>query len=411
MVVNQKELAQTLGISSRRVRALKEEGLFETSKSGRGYNLETCVQEYIEYKVNAELGRSASISKEKVQAEHEEVKKQISILKLRKLRRELHEAADVEYYLSDMLLRFKNRLLALPSKIVMEVSGLTDTNQMIQIIQKDLLDTMEELSEYDPEEIDQGIAVDSVELGMKLREHADKLGAHFKEDTVLKIEDQGPKEAKRVIGMNETYEARALILATGASHKKLGIPGETELAGAGVSYCATCDGAFFRNRTVAVIGGGDVAVEDAVFLSRMCSKVYLIHRRGELRAAKSLQNQLFSKENVEILWNMQAQAIEGDGTVERLILSENDTGEKKELSVQGVFIAVGIQPETKAFEGIVDMEQGYIKAEEEGITSAPGIFAAGDARTKKLRQIVTAAADGANAVTSAEQYLSDLKRG
>ena len=253
--------------------------------------------------------------------------------------------------------------------------------------------------------------ISGYELGMKLREHADKLGAHFKEDTVLKIEDKGPKEVKRVIGMNATYEARTLILATGASHKKLGIPGETELAGAGVSYCATCDGAFFRNRTVAVIGGGDVAVEDAVFLSRMCSKVYLIHRRGELRAAKSLQNQLFSKENVEILWNMQAQAIEGNGTVERLILSEKGTGKKKELSVQGVFIAVGIQPETKAFEGIVNMEQGYIKAEEEGITSAPGIFAAGDARTKKLRQIVTAAADGANAVTSAEQYLSDLKRG
>lgn len=253
--------------------------------------------------------------------------------------------------------------------------------------------------------------ISGYELGMKLREHADKLGTHFKEDTVLKIEDKGPKEVKRVIGMNETYEARTLILATGAAHKKLGIPGETELAGAGVSYCATCDGAFFRNRTVAVIGGGDVAVEDAVFLSRMCSKVYLIHRRGELRAAKSLQNQLFSKENVEILWNMQAQAIEGDGTVERLILSENGTGEKKEISIQGVFIAVGIQPETKAFEGIVDMEQGYIKAGEEGITSAPGIFVAGDARTKKLRQIVTAAADGANAVTSAEQYLSDLKRG
>lgn len=253
--------------------------------------------------------------------------------------------------------------------------------------------------------------ISGYELGMKLREHADKLGAQFKEDTVLKIEDKGPKEAKMVIGMNETYEARTLILATGAAHKKLGIPGETKLAGAGVSYCATCDGAFFRNRTVAVIGGGDVAVEDAVFLSRMCSKVYLIHRRGELRAAKSLQNQLFSKENVEILWNMQAQAIEGDGTVERLILSENGTGEKKEISIQGVFIAVGIQPETKAFEGIVDMEQGYIKAEEEGITSAPGIFAAGDARTKKLRQIVTAASDGANAVTSAEQYLSDLKRG
>lgn len=163
MVVNQKELAQCLGITSRRVRALREEGLFQSEENVRGYRLENCVQEYIEYKVNAELGRSASISKEKVQAEHEEVKKQISILKLRRLRRELHEAADVEYYLSDMLLRFKNRLLALPSKIAMEVSGLTDTNQMIQIIQKDLLDTMEELSEYDPEEIDQGIAVDSVE--------------------------------------------------------------------------------------------------------------------------------------------------------------------------------------------------------------------------------------------------------
>lgn len=253
--------------------------------------------------------------------------------------------------------------------------------------------------------------ISGYELGMKLREHADKLGAQFKEDTALKIEDEGRGKVKRVIGMNEIYEARTLILATGASHKKLGIPGEKELAGAGVSYCATCDGAFFRNRTAAVIGGGDVAVEDAIFLSRMCSKVYLIHRREELRAAKKLQNQLLSKENVEILWNMQAKAIEGDGAVERLILSENGTGEEKELSLQGVFIAVGIQPETAAFEGIVDMEQGYIKAGEDGITSAPGIFAAGDIRAKKLRQIITAAADGANAVTSAEQYLSDLKRG
>ncbi len=253
--------------------------------------------------------------------------------------------------------------------------------------------------------------ISGYELGMKLREHADHLGAQFKEDTVLKIEDKGLENLKQVIGMNENYEARTLILATGAVHKKLGIPGEKELTGAGVSYCATCDGAFFRNRTVAVIGGGDVAVEDAIFLSRMCSKVYLIHRRGELRAAKSLQNQLFSKGNVEILWNTEAEAIKGDGAVESLLLQDHVTGEKKEISLQGVFIAVGIQPETAAFEGVVDMEQGYIKAGEEGITSVPGIYAAGDVRTKKLRQIVTAAADGANAVTSAEQYLSDLKRG
>ena len=253
--------------------------------------------------------------------------------------------------------------------------------------------------------------ISGYELGMKLREHADHLGAQFKEDTVLKIEDKGLENLKQVIGMNENYEARTLILATGAVHKKLGIPGEKELTGAGVSYCATCDGAFFRNRTVAVIGGGDVAVEDAIFLSRMCSKVYLIHRRGKLRAAKSLQNQLFSKGNVVILWNTEAEAIKGDGAVESLLLQDNVTGEKKEISLQGVFIAVGIQPETAAFEGVVDMEQGYIKAGEAGITSVPGIYAAGDVRTKKLRQIVTAAADGANAVTSAEQYLSDLKRG
>lgn len=151
--------------------------------------------------------------------------------------------------------------------------------------------------------------ISGYELGMKLREHADHLGAQFKEDTVLKIEDKGLENLKQVIGMNENYEARTLILATGAVHKKLGIPGEKELTGAGVSYCATCDGAFFRNRTVAVIGGGDVAVEDAIFLSRMCSKVYLIHRRGKLRAAKSLQNQLFSKGNVVILWNTEAEAI------------------------------------------------------------------------------------------------------
>ena len=230
--------------------------------------------------------------------------------------------------------------------------------------------------------------ISGYELGMKLREHADHLGAQFKEDTVLKIEDKGLENLKQVIGMNENYEARTLILATGAVHKKLGIPGEKELTGAGVSYCATCDGAFFRNRTVAVIGGGDVAVEDAIFLSRMCSKG-----------------------NVVILWNTEAEAIKGDGAVESLLLQDHVTGEKKEISLQGVFIAVGIQPETAAFEGVVDMEQGYIKAGEAGITSVPGIYAAGDVRTKKLRQIVTAAADGANAVTSAEQYLSDLKRG
>lgn len=154
MIVNQKELAQCLGIGSRRVRQLREDGLFKLSQEGRGYNLEKSIQEYIKYKVNAETGRRASISKEEVQAEHEEVKKQISLLKLRKLRRELHEAADVEAYLSDMLIRFKNRLMAVPTKLAMQVSGEEDLNVIIQTIKRELTAVLEELSEYDPDEID-----------------------------------------------------------------------------------------------------------------------------------------------------------------------------------------------------------------------------------------------------------------
>ena len=245
------------------------------------------------------------------------------------------------------------------------------------------------------------------DLGLKFREHADKLGAQFQEDQVLKVEDDGSDGTKRVVCVNGTYEAKALILATGAVHRKLGIPGEEEFGGMGVSYCATCDGAFFRNKVTAVIGGGDVAVEDAIFLARMCSKVYLIHRRDALRAAKSLQESLMALENVEILWDSVADSIQGDGKVECLSISNVKTGEKQELPVQGVFIAVGITPESSAFAGLVEMENGYIKAGEDGKTSAPGIFAAGDVRTKQLRQIITAAADGANAVTSAERYLTE----
>lgn len=244
------------------------------------------------------------------------------------------------------------------------------------------------------------------ELGMKFREHADKLGALFAEDEVVRIEDEGAGKVKRVVGEKDTYEAKSLILATGAHHRLLEVPGEKELSGAGVSYCATCDGAFFRNKVTAVIGGGDVAVEDAIFLARMCSKVYVIHRRNELRAAKSLQEKLFSLDNVEMVWDSVAEEICGEGQVDSLKISNVKTGEKRTLSLQGVFIAVGITPESQAFEGLVEMEKGYIKAGEDCATSAPGIFAAGDVRKKNLRQIITAAADGANAVTSAEHYLT-----
>ena len=275
------------------------------------------------------------------------------------------------------------------------------------VIEKAMVSGGQVLTTYEVDNYPGLPGIGGYDLGLKFREHADKLGAQFQEDQVLKVEDDGPDGTKRVVCVNGTYEAKALILATGAVHRKLGIPGEEEFGGMGVSYCATCDGAFFRNKVTAVIGGGDVAVEDAIFLARMCSKVYLIHRRDALRAAKSLQESLMALENVEILWDSVADSILGDGKVERLVISNVKTGEKQELPVQGVFIAVGITPESSAFAGLVEMENGYIKSGEDGKTSASGIFAAGDVRTKQLRQIITAAADGANAVTSAERYLTE----
>ena len=244
------------------------------------------------------------------------------------------------------------------------------------------------------------------DLGMKFREHADSLGAEFVEDEVVRVETDGA--VKKVVCTGNTYETKTVIIATGASHRKLGVPGEEELAGMGVSYCATCDGAFFRGKTTAVIGGGDVAIEDAIFLARLCKKVYVVHRRDELRGAKSLQKKLFSLDNVEMVWDSVAQRIEGENKVERLVVSNVKTGETRELELQGVFVAVGISPNSEVFQGTVEMENGYIKAGEDCATSCPGIFAAGDVRTKNLRQIVTAVADGANAVTGVERYLTEL---
>lgn len=272
------------------------------------------------------------------------------------------------------------------------------------VIEKAMVSGGQVLNTYEVDNYPGFPGIGGYELGLKLREHADKLGAEFKEDEIVKIENLG--ELKRAVGKADTYEARTLILATGAIHSKLGVPGEEKLAGMGVSYCATCDGAFFRNKTAAVVGGGDVAVEDAIFLARMCSKVYLIHRRGELRAAKSLQDALMKCKNVEILWDTVVDSIEGEEMVEGLILSDVRTGEKRTLPLQGVFIAVGITPESGICEELVDLDHGYIVAGEDTATSAAGIFAAGDVRKKPLRQIVTAVADGANAVTSAERYLS-----
>ena len=246
--------------------------------------------------------------------------------------------------------------------------------------------------------------VTGFELSRQFREHANKLGARVVQDEVVQVELSG--NVKKVVCEEETYEARCVILASGAHHRTLEVPGEEELRGAGVSYCATCDGAFFRGRTVAVVGGGDAALEDAIFLARMCEKVYIVHRRDKLRGAKRLQERLQALENVEFVWNSETAAIEGNGQVEALRLRQTKTGEERRLDVDGVFVAVGIAPESELYAGQLELdEQGYIRADESGQTSVPGVFAAGDVRTKALRQILTAASDGANCVASAERYL------
>ncbi len=246
--------------------------------------------------------------------------------------------------------------------------------------------------------------VGGFDLGSKFRAHADGLGCQFVTAQVRELRVEADK--KIVITDGETYEAKTLILATGAKHKKLEVAGEEELTGMGVSYCATCDGAFFKGKTTAVVGGGDVALEDALFLSRLCEKVYLIHRRDEFRGAKILQERISQTENIEILWDTVVEEIQGEDMVEKILLYNKKKDETKELAVQGVFVAVGIEPNTEICKGIVDLDEaGYVIAAEDGKTNVPGIFAAGDLRTKQLRQVITAASDGANAVTSAERYL------
>lgn len=242
------------------------------------------------------------------------------------------------------------------------------------------------------------------EMGMKFAEHAKKLGVSFVTENVISMDVAG--EVKKVVTDKKEYETRTIIIATGAVHRKAGIPGETEFTGKGVSYCATCDGAFFRNKTTAVVGGGDVAVEDAIYLARICEKVYLIHRRDEFRAAKSLVNKAKNTQNIEIVLDSTVERISGEAKVSTIEVKNKKTGNTAELAVDGVFFAVGMQPVTAFVDKSVQMnEAGYIVAGEDCATNVPGVYAAGDIRTKQLRQIITAAADGANAVTSVEKYI------
>lgn len=243
------------------------------------------------------------------------------------------------------------------------------------------------------------------DMGMQFRAHADRLGVKFKEANVTQVRDLG--YGKCVVTDGGELEAKTVILATGAVHAHLNIPGEEELAGMGVSYCATCDGAFFRGRTVAVAGGGDVALEDAIYLARTCEKVYLIHRRDELRGAAVLQEELGSLQNVEILYSHTVEEIQGQNAVENLRIRNVKTGELSDLKVSGIFVAVGTRPETGAVRDCLQLDEGgYVPAGEDCATEVPGLFVAGDVRRKPIRQIVTAVADGANAATSAGAFCS-----
>lgn len=245
--------------------------------------------------------------------------------------------------------------------------------------------------------------VSGFELANMFSEHAISLGVEIKNEDVLEVQVEG--EIKKVITSSGTLETKTIILATGANWKKLGVPGEDRFTGIGVSYCATCDGAFYKGKKTVVVGGGDVAVEDAIYLARMCEKVYLVHRRHELRAVMYYQDKLFKTPNIEVIWDTQVEEIIGEEGVTGVKLVNSKTGEKSELKVEGVFVAVGTNANSQLVKGKVEAEGDWIITNEECETSVKGVFAAGDVRKKLLKQVITSAADGAIAVTACEKYI------
>lgn len=243
------------------------------------------------------------------------------------------------------------------------------------------------------------------DLGEKFREHAISLGTEFYEGEAVKIiaEDNSYKV---VFSDGKALESKTIIYAAGANPRKLNIKGESEFSGRGVSYCAVCDGAFYKDKTVAVIGGGDTALQDAVLLSKVSETVYLIHRRDEFRANKVLQNKVKNTPNIKLILSAVPLEIIGDKKVNAIKVLRNDTEEL--LEIDGVFVAVGTIPNSQLLEGIAELDSNkYVIANEDGLTSANGIFVAGDVRTKQLRQVATAVSDGANCVDSAEKYFAE----
>ncbi len=246
---------------------------------------------------------------------------------------------------------------------------------------------------------------DGITLSSLIAEQAKSLGADIRTADVTAWE--AVNGGFSVHTATETLTARTLVIATGATHRPLGVKGEDLFRGKGVSYCATCDGRFYRGKTVAVVGGGNTAVEDALYLSRLCERVYLIHRRDTLRASRALQEQLFATENITPVWNTTVQELCGEGRLQELKLLTD--GKENTLTADGVFVAVGVIPNVGPFADLPHDEQGFLLANEDGVTPTAGIFAAGDIRHKTCPQPITAAGDGAAAISAAERYLNEMK--
>lgn len=244
--------------------------------------------------------------------------------------------------------------------------------------------------------------ISGYEFASGLFKQAEKLGMEYRNEKVIGVRQEGTCKVVETEG--ETYEAAALVLATGAKNRPLGVERETELTGRGISYCATCDGMFFRGKKVAVVGGGNTALEDAAFLSNYCEQVYVIHRRETFRGEDKLVKELREKVNVEFLLNKTVQELKGDTTLQAVVLRDKNSGEVSRLEIDGLFVAIGQVPENGIFADLLELDEGgYIVAGEDCRTNVEGIFAAGDCRKKTVRQLTTAAADGAVAALGAAQ--------
>ncbi|MFR0838701.1 MAG: thioredoxin-disulfide reductase [Neglectibacter timonensis] len=247
--------------------------------------------------------------------------------------------------------------------------------------------------------------INGFELAMQMKQGAERFGVETKLSEVLSVDLKGA--VKQIRTADGTYQAKTVVLASGAHPRELGLAEERELRGRGVSYCATCDGMFYRGKTVVVVGGGNTAAADVLYLSKLCKKVYLVHRRDTLRASKVYLDPLQKAENVEFVWDSEVQEILQDGKIQGVLVRNKKSGEKTEFSCDGLFVAVGYLPNTGLFRSQVETDEaGYVLADETTRTSLPGVYAVGDLRRKPLRQVVTAAADGAVAAHFIEEYLS-----